>query len=356
MAKVTERRFGTLSTGEDALAFDLETEGLSVTVVGFGAMLQAVRVLDRTGRIGDVVLGYDELRPYETHPQHFGVSVGRFANRIARGRFTLDGRDYRLETNDGPNHLHGGSAGFGVMNWRVEAVEAESANPSVTFALSSPDGDGGYPGTLHATARYELTGPGELTLTYEAVSEAPTLCNLTNHAYFNLGGVPTTESVENHHLTLAADRYLPVDDTFIPTGEVRSVKGSVFDFRNGKRVAEGLRDGSEAQMALARGFDHCMVLADDSAPSPRFAARLADERSGRVLEFLTTAPGLQFYSGNSLFGGIPGKGGRLTRMGDGLCLEPQLFPDAPNQPHFPSARLDTGETFRQVSIYRFTTA
>ncbi|MDY8109754.1 aldose epimerase family protein [Fulvimarina sp. 2208YS6-2-32] len=353
MTQIQRRMFGQLSTGEDVVAFDLERDGISVTLLSFGAALQAVRVPDRHGHRADVTLGYDALAPYETRPQHFGVSVGRFANRIAGGRFSLDGKSYTLETNDGPNHLHGGSSGFGVTNWRVEAF-GETPHPFVTFALTSPDGDAGYPGALEARAHYALTGTGELTLVYEATSDAPTIVNLTNHVYFNLGGVPHETDVLGHRLTIAADHYLPVDQTAIPTGEIRSVEGSVFDFRRGKAIGDGARDGLDDQIRLVRGFDHCMVLGEENLEAPRFAARLEDEDSGRVLDFATTAPGLQFYSGNFLFGGIAGKGGRLTRMGDAVCLEPQLFPDTPNRPSFPSARLDPGETFRQTSTYRFS--
>ncbi|MER0238136.1 aldose epimerase family protein [Fulvimarina sp. MAC8] len=354
MVGLQRREFGRLSHGEQVEAFDLETDGISITLMSFGASLQAVRVPDRDGRIDDVTLGYDDLAMYETHPQHFGVSVGRFANRIAKGRFRLDGRDYQLETNNGPNHLHGGSSGFGVTNWTVAEV-GDTPHPFVTFALTSPDGDGGYPGALEARATYALTGPGELTLTYEAVTDAPTICNLTNHVFFNLGGALSERGIHDHELTLAADRFLPVDETAIPTGKLKSVDGTPFDFRQAKSVAEGVRDGADDQVRLGRGFDHCMVLADETRDEPKFAARLKDLATGRVMEMATTAPGIQFYSGNFLTGGVPGKGDRLYRMGDGLCLEPQLFPDSPNQPSFPSARLDPGETFRQVSRFRFFT-
>ncbi|EAU40484.1 aldose 1-epimerase [Fulvimarina pelagi HTCC2506] len=355
MTGLRRYRFGKLSNGEEVEAFDLETDGLAITLMSFGATLQAIRVPDSKGRVEDVTLGYDELAMYETHPQHFGVSVGRFANRIAKGRFSLDGRDYQLETNNGPNHLHGGSYGFGVTNWRV-AETGETPHPFVTFALTSPDGDGGYPGTLEARATYALTGPGELTLTYEAETDAPTICNLTNHAFFNLGGALSERDILGHELTLAADRFLPVDETWIPTGEVRPVAATPFDFREKKLLSSGVRDGGDTQVRIGRGFDHCMVLADETRAEPQFGARIEDPVTGRAMEMATTAPGIQFYSGNFLNGSIPGKGGRLYRMGDGLCLEPQLFPDSPNQPSFPSARLDPGETFRQVSRYRFFTA
>lgn len=354
MAGLQRREFGRLSNGEAVEAIDLETDGISITLMTFGATLQALRVPDRDGRLDDVVLGYDDLSTYETHPQHFGVSVGRFANRIAKGRFSLDGRDYQLETNNGPNHLHGGSDGFGVTNWRI-AETGETPHPFVTFSLTSPDGDGGYPGTMEARATYALTGPGELTLTYEAVTDAPTICNLTNHAYFNLCGALSEQGVLDHELRLAADRFLPVDETAIPTGELRAVEGTPFDFRKGKALAFGVRDGQDEQVCLGKGFDHCMVLADMPREEPQFAARLKDPSTGRIMEMETTAPGIQFYTGNFLTGSVPGKGARLYRMGDGLCLEPQLFPDSPNQPSFPSARLDPGETFRQVSRVRFFT-
>ncbi|MEN3791276.1 aldose epimerase family protein [Fulvimarina sp. MAC3] len=354
MAGLQRREFGTLSNGKAVEAVDLETDGISITVMSFGATLQSIRVPDRDGRMDDVILGYDDLAMYETHPQHFGVSVGRFANRIAKGRFSLDGREYQLETNDGPNHLHGGSKGFGVTIWRI-AETGETPNPFVTFALTSPDGDSGYPGTLEVRATYALTGPGEYTLTYEAVTDSPTICNLTNHAYFNLAGALSERNILDHELMLSADRFLPVDETAIPTGEFLNVEGTVFDFRAAKPVSEGVRDGGEEQVRLVCGFDHCMVLTDKTSEEPQLAALLKDPRTGRSMEMATTAPGIQFYSGNSLFGDVPGKGKRLYRMGDAICLEPQLFPDSPNQPNFPSARLDPGETFRQVSRFRFFT-
>ncbi|MCK5933410.1 MAG: galactose mutarotase [Fulvimarina manganoxydans] len=350
---LTRRSFGQLSTGEDVTAFDLSREGISITVMSFGAALQAVRVPDAQGRSEDVTLGYDDLEQYERVPQHFGVSVGRFANRIAKGRFTLDGKAYELETNNGPNHLHGGSSGFGMRNWRVDD-HGEAPNPFVVFALTSPDGDAGYPGKVEARARYELTATGELTLTYEATTDAPTIVNLTNHVYFNLGG-PAAGDVLDHEVTIAAETYLPTDKTAIPTGERRPVVGTPFDFRAPRSIAEGVRDGSDEQIRIGRGFDHCYCLADEHRKEPVGAVRLTDRRSGRCLDFLTTAPGVQFYSGNFLDGTAAGKRGRMIRQGDGLCIEPQLFPDSSNQPDFPTARLDPGETFSQVSVYRFGT-
>ncbi len=353
MGTLSTRTFGNLADGSPVQAVDLEGEGIRVTVISFGATLQAVHVPDRDGRMADVTLGHDELADYEAQPHYFGSSVGRYANRIAGASFTLDGTRHRLAANAGPNCLHSGPTGCALRNWTIVETR-ETPAPAVTLRYVSPDGEGGFPGRLTITARYELTGPGELTVRYEATTDRPTVVNMTNHAYFNLAGMPCGRDVLGHRLEVAADEFLPDDETMIPTGEVRPVEGTPFDFREPHAFAERIRDGRDGQILGGRGYDHCYVLRGGVTEEPRFAARAEEETSGRVLELSTTAPGLQVYTGNFLDGTAAGKGGRAIRQSDGFCLEAQHFPDAPNRPSFPSTRLDPGETYRQVTVYRFS--
>jgi aldose 1-epimerase len=308
---------------------------------------------DRHGAIDDIVLGYDSAAEYLEKGQYFGVSVGRYANRIANGRFELEGSSYRLETNDGANHLHGGSDGFDKKLWDIEQLES-GPDAKAVLAYVSPDGEGGYPGTLTATAIYSLNESNELTIEYRATADEPTIVNLTNHSYFNLAGQNTPEDVMDHRLTLHAGAFTPTDAGLIPTGELRGVDGTPFDFTTPRRIGERIRNADE-QLRLARGYDHNFVI-DGDAGVLRPAAKLEDALSGRVLELLTTAPGVQFYSGNFLDGSLVGKSGRAYRQGDGLCLEPQTFPDAPNRPDFPSPRLDPGETYRNIMVFRLAIA
>src|SRR5690606_3359004 len=280
---------------------------------------------------------------YLDQPQYFGATVGRYANRIAKGRFTLDGRTYALPLNDGPNHLHGGPQGLDKVVWTL--AEAESGSPArAVFTYVSPDGDQGYPGRLELTAIYELSDDGELGIEYRATTDAPTIVNVTNHSYFNLAGATGDESVMGHRLTLFADRYTPVDATLIPTGEMRPVAGTPFDFREPKPIGRDVNAGEDEQVRFGRGYDHNFIVNGEPGEL-RPAARLEDPGTGRIMELLVTAPGVQFYSGNFIDGTTVGKGGRIYRQGDGLCLEPQVFPDSPNHPEFPSARLDPGETY-----------
>ncbi len=343
----TRIAFGTLD-GAPAEAIELTNGALSARILPLGATLQSLTVPDRDGTPGDVVLGYDDVQSYRTRPAWFGVTAGRYANRIAGGRFTLDGREYRLETNNGPNHLHGGEDGFDKRLWDVTDVSADAGHARVTLALVSPDGDGGYPGTLRATATYTL-GPDALTIDYRAVSDAPTIVNLTNHAFFDLGGRGDALAQE---LTLNAAAFLPVDATSIPTGERRAVAGTAFDFGAPHAIGDRVRDGRDPQLVIGHGYDHNFIV--DGAPGTlRPAAVLRDPASGRVMRVAITAPGLQLYAGNFLDGSQPGKDGRLYRQGDGICLEPQAFPDSPNRPDFPSARLDPDQMWQSVTEYRF---
>lgn len=346
--------FGELGDGRVVESVLLTSEaGVSVRVIALGASIQALTVPDAAGETADIVLGYDTPQEYVDKGQYFGSSVGRYANRIAGGRFELDGETFQLDVNDGDNHLHGGADGFDQRLWTIEEVY-DGERSGVVMSLTSPDGDGGYPGELTARVTYELAEDGALSIVYEAETDAPTIVNLTNHAYFNLAGARSGRSVLDHHLTLHADRFTPVDEGLIPTGELRDVAGTPFDFTAPRRIGDEVRDYTNEQVRIGRGYDHNWVLGD--APGDlRLAAELVDPASGRRMELHTTAPGVQFYSGNFLDGTITGKDRTAHRQGDALCLEPQTFPNSPNEASFPSARLNPGETYRNEIVLRFDT-
>lgn len=355
-AEVRREPAGNLSDGTPIEAIVLSNDsGVSARILTYGATLQAFSGPDRDGRIADVTLGYQDAADYETKPNYFGVTVGRYANRIAGGRFTLDGVDYQLPLNDTANSLHGGDRGFDKVTWRVQSV-SDGPEARVVLTHTSPDGDSGYPGRLEVTVTYGLDEAGALTIAFAATTTAPTIVNMTNHALFNLAGEGAPGGIEAHRLTLPAATYTPVDAGLIPTGELRPVEGTVFDFRQPRVIGEGLRDARDPQILLGLGYDHNFALDKGLTAEPELAARLEDPASGRVLEVLSTEPGLQVYSGNFLDGTYVGKSGQMYRMGDGLALEPQKFPNAPNMPAFVSARVDPDRPYRHVMIYRLTTA
>lgn len=325
--------------------------GMSARIVTLGATLQALVLPDGNMRFADVILGFDDGISYDTDDHFFGSTIGRYANRIAMGRFALDGRDYRLAANNGAHHLHGGVDGFHRRLWRIVGCGG-GEEAWCRLALDSPDGDQGYPGALQVEARYALSAGG-LSVTYSAMTDRPTVVGITNHAYFNLAGAGGPDNGLNHELTIAADAYLPTDAGSIPTGERRAVAGGAFDFRTPHPIGARLREAAaEPQLALGLGYDHNFVLRG-AAGELRHAATLADPASGRALRLFTDAPGLQFYSGNHLRGTAIGKGGRAYRQSDGICLEPQPFPDSPNRPDFPSVRLEPGQTYRHRIAWRF---
>lgn len=355
-ATVKREPFGRLTGGQAVEAITLANRaGMSARIITYGASLQSVLVPDRDGALADVTLGHSTLQPYLDQPQYFGSTVGRVANRIAGGRFSLDGVDHQVPVNNGPNSLHGGSAGFDKLNWEVLET-GEGPPASVTLGLVSPDGDQGYPGTLKVTATYALTDENILAVEYRAATDRPTLVNISNHAYWNLAGDGSADGAMAHLLTIPADQYLPTDATAIPTGELRPVDGTPFDFRRPTAIGARVRDASDEQIRFGRGYDHNWVIARDVADEPRLLARLEGPASGRVLETWSNQPGLQFYSGNFLDATSFGKAGLLYRMGDAVALEPQKFPDTPNRPEFGSLRLDPGETYRNLIQWRFTTA
>lgn len=329
--------------------------GLRLHAIDFGGIVRALHCPDREGRAANVVLGFAGLDDYLARNPNFGTLVGRYANRIAGGRFVLDGREHRLTLNDGPNSLHGGVRGFGKRPWSVEPLPV-GADGSVAIALSlaSDDGDEGYPGRMQVDVRYTLTRNNEWWIDYRATTDVTTVVNLTNHSYFNLAG---GGSALDHVLTLHASRFTEVDAHLIPT-RIASVAGTPFDFRTPRPIGERIRDVLE-QLLVARGYDHNWVL-DGEAPVGsggetrlRTAARLVDPASGRVLDIETTEPGVQFYAGNQLDGRLVGSEGRAFRQGDGVCLETQHFPDSPNRPDFPSTILQPGETFTSTTVHRF---
>ncbi|HEX5047214.1 MAG TPA: aldose epimerase family protein [Gammaproteobacteria bacterium] len=353
-AEATRAAFGSTPNGVAIEAVTLKAaNGISARIINYGATLQALLVPDRDGRSADVVLGYDDLAGYIAKPQFFGSTVGRYANRIAGARFTLDGKTHSLAVNDGPNALHGGKKGFDKVVWKIAEVKSGPV-ASVTLTYTSRDGEEGYPGTLETSVTYALDDDRTLTIRYAATTDKPTVVNLTNHSLFNLAGVPAARSVLDHRLLVAADAYTPVDATLIPTGEIKSVAGTPFDFRQAALIGARIRNASDPQIAIGRGYDHNFVLKGGVTDAPKLAARVEDPVSGRVLELYTTEPGVQVYTGNFLDGTTVGKAHVVYRQGDGLAVEPQKFPDSPNRAAFPSARLDPGQTYRQTSYFRFS--
>ncbi len=346
---VQKSAFGTLP---DGTAVDLYTltnaNGMVVKIMTYGATVTELWVPDRGGRLADVTLGFDDLQGYLGPNPYFGATIGRVANRIARGRFTLGGRHYTLATNNGPNSLHGGNRGFDKVVWHGQPQES-STTPAVKFTYTSPDGEEGYPGNLNVAVVFTLTDQNELGIEYTAQTDQPTPVNLTNHTYFNLCGAEKGD-ILGHELMLAADRYTPVDETLIPTGEIRSVHGGPMDFTRpatiGSRIAQLAGDPG--------GYDHNYVL-NSGGGSLALAARVYEPVSGRMMEMYTTEPGVQFYSGNFLDGTIRGKRGVVYGKHHGFCLEAQHFPDSVNRPDFPSVILEPGQTYSQTTIYRFST-
>jgi aldose 1-epimerase len=355
ISRSTERDvFGHLADGRVVERVTLRGQaGFEARILSYGATLQALMVPDRGGRCEDVMLGHDDLAGYVEGRGFFGVTVGRYANRIANSRFMLDGREVRLAANDGPHSLHGGPDGFDRHLWQITGL-GDQGGPYVTLSHVSADGEACYPGRLDASVTYRLTGPAELTLVYEARTDRPTIVNLTNHSFFNLEGGACGVQALDHVLMIPAERYLAIDGAAIPLPEhPRPVADTLFDFRRPTAIGARIRH-DDVQLRNGRGYDHNYCF--DAADEPQLVARLEAPRSGRVLELWTDQPGVQFYSGNFLDGSIPGKRGVLYRQSDGICLEPQIWPDAPNREDFPSARLVPGDVYRHHSIYRFSSA
>lgn len=344
---VEKAPFGTMPDGTAVDAYTLRNKnGLTAKVITYGALLTEMHVPDRTGRFGDVTLGFDNLEQYLAGHPYFGATIGRYANRIAKGKFTLDGQTYTLAVNDGPNHLHGGKVGFDKVVWKAEIVSATDG-VAVRFTYISKDGEEGYPGTLTATVVYTLTDDNELRLDYTATTDKATVVNLTNHTYWNLaeGG-----DILGHVLMLKADRYTPVDATLIPTGEIAPVKGTIMDFTQPMPIGSRIKQLTNTP----QGYDHNYVLNSGGSAKPTLAARVHEPKTGRILEISTTEPGIQFYSGNFLDGTLKGKRGVVYNYQNAFCLETDHFPDSPNQPKFPSVVLRPGQTYRQTTIHKFS--
>ena len=345
-------RFGETQDGEEIHLYHLtNSDGLRVGIITYGAIIVSMEVPDRDGKLADVVLGFDTLSGYlETHP-YFGAVVGRYANRIAKGQFTLNDVEYTLATNNGENHLHGGLQGFDKAVWQARELQND-AGLGVEFSYLSADGEEGYPGDLSTRVIYTLTNKNELKVDYYATTDKPTILNLTQHTYFNLSG-QGTGTVLDHHIMINADHFTPVDEGLIPTGEVRPVAGTPFDFRQATAIGSRIGQDNE-QLRFGGGYDHNFVL-NKSADSLELAARVTESGSGRVMEVHTSEPGVQFYTGNFLDGSMLGKSGRAYQHRHGFCLETQHFPNSPNEPSFPSVVLSPEETYRHTTIFKFST-
>lgn len=343
-----------LANGDRVEAITLmNANGMRVRIISYGAALQSVYVPDAQGRFADVTTGFDTLDAYVVHRHYFGSTVGRVANRISGARFTLEGKEYLVSANDGAHALHGGDKGFDKVNWTVTACD--EAAMSVTLSHISPDGDQGYPGNLCVTATYQLHADNALSVRYQATTDAPTIVNLSNHAYWNLGGEGAPYDAMDHVLTIHAAHYLPVDATLIPTGERRPVAGTAFDFCIAKPIGQHIETLSDAQLRHGHGYDHNWVIDRHVAQQPRPKAILEDPVSGRTMTLLSNQPGLQFYSGNFFDGSVMGKAGKRYHKGDAIALEPQMFPDAPNQASFASIVLVPGGRYENSIIWRFGT-
>jgi aldose 1-epimerase len=347
---VTVAPFGTMPDGQTVEVYTLTNAGgMQVRAITYGAIIQAIRLPDRAGRLTDVTLGFDSLSGYLCDSPYFGAVVGRYANRIARGRFTLDGRTYRLATNNGPNALHGGVKGFDKVVWRARSFQ-RGDSVGVVFEHTSPDGDEGYPGTLRVSVTYTLTPADELVVDYTATTDRPTPVNLSQHSYFNLAGEGSGD-ILGHRVTIAAARYTPVDSTLIPTGEIASVAGTPFDFRQPTAVGARIEQ-PDPQLRYGKGYDHNFVLSR-TGPGLVHAVRVEDPGSGRTLDISTTEPGVQFYSGNFLDGSIKGKSGHVYGHRSAVVFETQHFPDSPNHPNFPSTILRPGAELRSRTVFGF---
>ena len=355
-ATAVQSDFGRMPDGTEVRAVTLRNDhGITVRVISYGARIQEVMTPDRDGHPADIALGFASLQGYLSPADpYFGATVGRFANRIARGRFTLDGHPYQLPINDGPNSLHGGKKGFDRQLWTIVGVKQGAASASVSLRYVSPNGDQGYPGTLSTTATYTLDDHDRLRIEYTATTDAPTIVNLSNHTYWNLSG-EGSGSVMGERLMIPGAEITPVDATQIPTGAFQAVAGTPFDFRSPKAIGRDIRDGRSRQLVFGRGYDLNWVISRKAAAVPRLVARVVDPRSGRVLELASNQPGLQFYSGNFLDGTLVGTSGHVYRQGDAFVLEPQIFPDTPNHPDFGSAVLQPGRKYDNQIIYTFST-
>jgi aldose 1-epimerase len=348
MPQVTRAPFGKTADGTAVDVLTLKNaNGVEVQAITYGGIITSLKTPDRRGAIGDIVLGFDSIDGYLKGHPYFGAIIGRYGNRIAGGRFTIDNQVYKLATNNGPNHLHGGDRGFDKHVWQATSLKGRNA---VMFSRTSPDGEEGYPGALTVEVTYVLTDSNELIVEYLAKTDKPTHVNLTQHSYFNLAG---SGDILGHELSIDADRYTPVSAALIPTGELAPVDGTPFDFRKPAAIGARIND-AHPQIVNGKGYDHNWVL-NGAAGQMRIVARVFEPKSGRTLEVSTSEPGMQFYAGNFLDGSITGKGGQAYTQRSGFCLETQHYPDTPNQPDFPATLLKPGQEYRTATVFKFGT-
>jgi aldose 1-epimerase len=348
---ITKSAWGQMPNGTKLDLYTLKNKnGMEVRITNYGGIITHLTAPDKDGKYEDVVWGFDSIAGYLTPPPYFGAIIGRYGNRIAKGKFTLDGKTYSLAGNNNGNHLHGGLKGFDKVVWTGEAMEKDGA---LKLTYLSKDGEEGYPGNLSAEVTYTLTDDNALKIDYKATTDKATVVNLTNHSYFNLGG-QTDKDILSHELMLNADRFLPVDKGLIPTGELRPVAGTVFDFTKSTPIGQRINDPKDEQIKLGGGYDHAWILNHPEITTSRLAAVLTETTSGRVMEVHTTEPAIQFYTGNFLDGTLKGKNGIVYKKRSALCLETEHYPDSPNQPKFPTTVLKPGETYKTQTVYKFS--
>jgi aldose 1-epimerase len=351
MKFVTKAPFGTMPDGKEVFKYTLTNRnGVELTVINYGGVVVSLKAPDKNGNLADVVLGYDSLSSYIAGSPFFGALIGRYGNRIGKGKFKIDGTEYTLPVNNGVNHLHGGPTGFDKVFWDIEDVSS-SDGASIKLTYLSKDGEQGYPGNLTAVVTYTLNDSNEWVIKYSATTDKKTVVNLTQHTYFNLTG-DANKDILSHQLTILADKFVPVDNGLIPTGELKPVANTPFDFNTPTAIGSRI-DAKDEQIALGKGYDHCWVL-NGASENLRLVASLYEPESGRLLEVSTTEPGLQFYSGNFLDGKFITKGGVPANFRHGLCLETEHFPDSPNKPSFPSVLLEPGKTYATTTVYKFS--
>ncbi len=351
-SKMGKQAFGKTDEGQQADLYVLTNKnGVEVAITNYGGTVVSLKVPDRKGKVEDVVLGYDDAGGYATGKNYLGATIGRYGNRIAHGKFSLNGVAYTLAKNNGENSLHGGVRGFGQRMWTAKDVSGATGQ-ALELTYLSKDGEEGYPGNLSVKVIYTLTDHNELKIEYSATTDKDTVVNLTNHAYFNLAGQGNGDILQ-HELMIHADRFTPVDAGLIPTGELKAVKGTPFDFQTPTAVGTRINQEDE-QLKLGKGYDHNWVLTGGKPGTLALAARLSEPKSGRILETWTTEPGIQFYTGNFLDGTIRGKEGKVYNFRSALCLETQHFPDSPNHPAFPSTVLKPGQHYRSTTVYKFS--
>ena len=348
--KIEKIAFGTLPDGRGVDQYTLKNaNGMEVKIMNYGGVITHWTAPDKDGKFEDIVLGFDSLAGYFTPPPYFGAIIGRYGNRIAKGKFTLDGKNYQLAKNNSENHLHGGLVGYDKVLWNAEPIEEEESALKLTYL--SKDGEEGYPGNLNITVVYTLQKDNSLKMDYSATTDKATVINLTNHSYFNLSG--SKKDILDEEVTLNADRYLPVDKGLIPTGELRSVTGTVFDFTKPTVIGKGINEVKDEQIKLGGGYDHAWIL-NKKGNELSLAAMVLEKTSGRKMEVLTTEPAIQFYTGNFLDGKLTGKGGVKYAKRFALCLESEHYPDSPNQSTFPTTVLKPNETYKTTTIYKFS--